>query len=185
MRTNPELHEIIKGDRGMIRGIEACLKQECLVSSIALIYAAIDSIAALTRPIGQADTTSAQFIEWVNTYLLPQSSFTCTAEELYGARCGILHTYSPESRLQRENQGAVKRLVYRWKVGPDADAEIPLPADVYVIIIEDLFDGFKAAVDKFFNTVEQNPDFADAVNTHRKELLCYKPFEVVTVHVAA
>lgn len=185
MRTDPKLHEIIKGERGMICGIEACLQQECLVSSIALIYAAIDSISALTRPIGQADTTSAQFRDWVNTYLLPQASLTCTAEELYGARCGILHTYSPESRLQRGNQGAVKRLVYRWKAGPDADAEIPLPADASVIIIEDLFDGFKGAVDKFFNAVEQNSDFANVVNTHCMELLCYKPFEVVTVHVAA
>jgi hypothetical protein len=163
----------------MIRGIEGSLKLQYLVSAITLIYASIDSISALTRPIGQSDTERKQFKDWIDAYLLPGSNLTCTAEEFYGARCGMLHTYSPESRLQRESQGTIKRLIYRWRSGPDADAEIPLPLNATVVVVEDLFDAFKTAVDRFLKAVELDPDLANTVNTHRMELLCYKPFEVV------
>jgi len=42
MRTDPELVKVTTGERGMIRGIEACIECQCLVSAIVLIYASID-----------------------------------------------------------------------------------------------------------------------------------------------
>lgn len=185
MRTDPQLLEIAKGDRGMIRGIEACIERQCLISAIALIFASLDSISALTRPNGQADTTSKQFIEWVDRFLLPHAGLKCTSEELYAARCGVLHTHSPESNIQRRSNGTVKRLVYQWRSGPAADAEIALPNDATTIVVEDLFDSFTNAVDGFLGEVEQDSNLADVVNSHLAELLCYRPHEVVTVNVVA
>ena len=48
---DPDLHEIAFGDRGMMRGIDACVDSQCLVSAVSLVYSAIDAIAALDRPI--------------------------------------------------------------------------------------------------------------------------------------
>ena len=185
MRADPELIEIATGERGMIRGIEACIKSQCLVSAIALIYASIDSLSALTRPIDHEDTTAKEFKDWVNTYLLPQGTLACTAEDLYGARCGILHTHSPESRIQRHGSGVVKRLIYCWKSGPPADAEKPLPHDAMIIIVEDLFESFKVAVECFIAAIEADPDLTIRVDKNGSELLCYRPFEVVTIHLTA
>lgn len=182
--VDAELEEVIKGQRGMIQGIEACLERQCLVSALTLIYAAIDSISALTREIGHSDTNKTVFRDWVNEYMVPQQTLNCTADDIYGARCGILHTYSPESRIQRDNNGRVKRLIYRWKAGPAADAQRPLPPDSTVLIVEDVFNSFTTAVDRFLEDVKGNSELAVKVESHCGELLCYEPFEVITVQVA-
>src|SRR5690242_2714284 len=100
MRVDPTLDEVLNGPRGMLAGIDACLKAECLVSGVALIFAAVDALSALTRPAYASETTRAVYIDWVRRYLLPESNIHCTAEDLYGARCGVLHTYNTESRLE-------------------------------------------------------------------------------------
>jgi len=182
MRTDPEISEVVNGERGMVRGISTCLEQQCLVSAVTLIYSAIDSLAALARPVGQADTTKTEFLSWVDQFLLPSTGLACTAKDIYGARCGVLHTYSPDSATRRK--GAAKALVYYWRSGPAADAEVPLPKDTIVIAIEDLFSAFKNAVDKFFKEISSDDNLWQRVEYNRKELLCYKPFEVVTIHVA-
>lgn len=57
MLVDADLDEIITGKRGMLRGIDACLETQCLVSAVALIYSTIDALSALTRPIDVPDTT--------------------------------------------------------------------------------------------------------------------------------
>jgi hypothetical protein len=182
MRTSPDLIEIVTGDRGMLRGIEACVKQECLVSVVTLIYASIDSLAALTRPIEQDDTTSVQFIDWANRYLFPASKLPCTSTDLYGARCGILHTHGPDSKIRRKD--GAKALIYCWRSGPQADARVPLPKDSVVVVVEDLIDAFRAATQRFLEAMEADPNLAIVVDHHLPGLLCYAPFEVA-VHSAA
>ncbi len=104
MRTDPQLLEIVNGQRGMLKGVEACLKQQCLVSAVTLIYSSIDSLAALTRPVGQRKTNLTHFLSWLKSYLLPAARFSCAAEDLYGARCGVLHTYSPDSGIRQQGK---------------------------------------------------------------------------------
>jgi hypothetical protein len=183
MRTNPDLQEIVFGDRGMVRGIEACVRQQCLVSAVALIYSSIDTIAALARNDPSADTTSKEFVQWLEAYFLPSADLPCSAIDLYGARCGILHTYSQDSRKRRE--GKAKALVYCWRSGPAADAEIPLPPDAVVIVIEDLIEAFRHAVIRFVESCSQRPELARLVDVNLRELLCYRPCEPVTIYVAA
>src|SRR5262245_54755366 len=93
MRTNPDLLEVIRGDRGMLRGIDVCCNAECLVSAMTLLYAAIDAISALTRPTTVADTSRRFFIDWVDDYLVPTGKLKCSSTDLYAARCGVVHTY--------------------------------------------------------------------------------------------
>src|ERR1700682_2492170 len=125
MRIEPELDEVVNGQRGILRGIEICLASECLVSGVALIFSGIDSLAALTRPVEAQNTSRSVFIKWVETHLLPGSGLTCTALDLYTARCGVLHTHAAESDLQR--QGEAKPLVYEWRHGPPGAARVPVP----------------------------------------------------------
>jgi hypothetical protein len=70
-----------------------------------LLYTSIDIIASLTRPVNAASTTGAFYKDWVNDYMLPDSNLDITAEEMWGARCGLLHTGTAESNLSRR-QGA-------------------------------------------------------------------------------
>jgi hypothetical protein len=183
MRIHPEIVEIIKGPRGMFQGIHACVERQCLVSAVALIYSCIDSLAALTRPPNQPDTTRVEFINWVNRYLIPSHHLSCSAEDIYGARCGILHTYSPDSRMRRKGQA--QALVYYWKSGPPPNATIPLPPDAIIIALEDLISTLEQAVENFLTDIAVDDDLTDRVYHNRRELLCYKPYETIVIHGAA
>jgi len=86
---------------------EARLVQPCL----AVIYSTIDAAAWLTAD-HDGDVTRDDFIAWVERYLLPQSKLTCSAIDLYAARCGVLHSMSAYSRLQR--RGNARLICYVW-----------------------------------------------------------------------
>jgi hypothetical protein len=78
------------------------------MQALVLLYSAIDTLAWVSRSAG--DVTRADFCRWVDVYMQPQSRLGCTAEDLYGARCSILHSSAAESKLSRE--GRVNELWY-------------------------------------------------------------------------
>lgn len=184
MLTNPDLFEIINGPRGMLKGIESCVRSQCLVSAVSLMYSTMDAISALTRDRGKAKTDRTVFLHWVGKYV-PTNCLGCTAADLYGARCGLLHTHSPESNMSRE--GHVKAVVYKWRTGPEPDrAALPnVRRDAIVLCVEDLWEALQRGVGDFLADVEKSPDLHDSVVYHARELLCYRPWIPVEIHVAA
>jgi hypothetical protein len=182
MRIEPELDEVVNGHRGILTGIDLCLRQECLVSGVALIFSGIDSLAALTRPIDATNTSRSVFIEWVEQFLLPESGLACSAIDFYAARCGVLHTHSADSDLQR--QGSARPLIYEWQQGPRADAQVSLPPGAIVIEVERLHTAFKVAVDRFFVAADTQAETKKRVHHHLKALLCYRPWPVLAGQVA-
>jgi len=183
MRIDPELDELVNGHRGILKGIDLCLSRECLVSGVALIFCAIDSLAALTRPVDAANTSRSVFIEWVERFLLPGSGVACTALDFYAARCGVLHTHSAESDFQR--QGNARPLIYEWRQGPSADAKVPLPPGAITIEVEGLHEAFKVAANRFLVAADTDPEIKNRALHHLKTLLCYRPWPVLTAQVAA
>ncbi len=183
MRIEPELDEVVNGHRGILTGIDLCLRHECLVSGVALIFCGIDSLAALTRPVEAANTSRSVFIEWVERFLLPGSGMACSALDIYAARCGVLHTHSVESDLQR--QGTARPLIYEWRQGPRADAKVPLPPEAITIEVEGLYEAFKVAVDRFLVAADTDAEIKNRMRHHLKALLCYRPWPVLIAQVAA
>src|SRR5256885_1307348 len=76
-----------------------------------LLYSLVDTMAWLSLPEGVEDVKGTDFIGWVRTYGLEQRVAPCTADELYGARCGLLHSFSPDSR--RSRRGGIRPIYYR------------------------------------------------------------------------
>jgi hypothetical protein len=179
MLVDPDLEEIINGERGIMRGIDACIHAQCLVSAVALIYSAIDNLAALTRPPNQPDTNREIFVNWVSKYLEPERTLKCSAMDLYGARCGVLHNYSPYSQKLREGQA--KALIYKWRNGPDPDPnrQVPLPSGAITLYLEDLRGSLAQAVRKFLEAAQLEDTVKKNVESHRRELLCYKPWSTI------
>ena len=173
MLTTPTLHEVVQGPRGMLRGIEAALGTQCMVSAVTLCYATIDAVAALSRPEGQRETSRSVFIEWVDTYLLPADGLTCNAIDLYGARCGVLHTYRPDSGLSAA--GEARPIFYQWRDGPPAAYERDLPANALVVNVESLVQAVRAGAEKFAAAERTNPQLSERIARHMRDLLCYVP----------
>jgi hypothetical protein len=94
-RTILELHPAIA---------EAFSTGERLFPALLLLYSSMDVVASFTRPIGQEDTSGEVFKAWIDRYMLPASGLKCRSEDLWAARCGMLHTLTIESKLSREGR---------------------------------------------------------------------------------
>ena len=186
MFSDPDIQEIALGQRGMVRGIEACLAKDrqCLVSAM-LIYSTIDALAAMTRPKAQLDTDRDTFKAWVAKYLLDGSLLGCTSEDLYGARCGVLHTYGMDS--ERRRKGKARALVYKWREGPQPSdgGRNEIPPDATTLCVEDLYDALRRGVENFLSAIDANEELRSRVAHHKANLLCYRPWTPVEIHVAA
>jgi hypothetical protein len=89
----------------LLEAIDLMVEQQRILTALILIYAGIDAIASLERR--ESDRTGrAGFLRWVDTFLLRDGRLPCTALELYGSRCGILHTFSADSDLSRSGKYA-------------------------------------------------------------------------------
>src|SRR4029077_12302133 len=75
-----------------------------------ILYCTIDTMAWLSLPDERETVERSDFIEWVNNHTLRNQIGPCRAEDLYGARCGLLHSYNPMSALSRERK--VKEVYY-------------------------------------------------------------------------
>lgn len=173
MLTTPTLHEVAQGHRGMLRGVEAALDAQCMVSAVTLCYATIDALSALSRPEGQRETNRTVFIAWINNYLLPAPGLDCAAIDLYGARCGVLHTYRPESGLSAT--GEARPIYYQWQNGPPAAYERDLPANAVIVNVESLVQAVRTGVEKFAAAERANRQLSERIAHHMSDLLCYVP----------
>lgn len=76
-----------------------------------LLLNAVDIISGLTRPAHQEDTTRKEFIAWADKFMsLKGNKYQLTGTDIYAARCGFSHGYTPHPKLVRE--GKAKTLSY-------------------------------------------------------------------------
>ncbi len=78
--------------------------------ALIMLFATIDILGALLRPESETDTKGEHFKNWVEDYMIGYSQVAFTSEELWSARCGLLHTHTASSRLSR--QGKARQLHY-------------------------------------------------------------------------
>jgi hypothetical protein len=183
--THPSVEKVLHGERGILTGINACIDCKCVMSAVTLIYAAIDAMAGLTRPVDEVETNGSHFRDWAQQYFLPFLGRPVTPAELWGARCGVIHAYSPESRVSRKSLG--NTVIYKWRLGHRLDD--PLLADraktSIVLEVEGLVEAFEKAINLFQEQIEAQPELKARVEYHVQGLLCYQPWQPVPIIVAA
>jgi hypothetical protein len=176
MLGNPTVNEIVHGQRGMLKGIQACVDAFCLVSAITLIYSSIDALAALTIPIQSSKSKGADFEAWVDRYFIPSLTAGLSAKDLWAARCGILHAYSRHSDLSRS--ATSRSLIYKWRTAHhpnDVKLQNEAAAGAVIVEVESLVDAFCSAVMEFQKEIDREVDLRQRVQHHVQGLLCYKP----------
>lgn len=124
---------------------EAGHKQATLV----LLFAAIDQMAWLAD---EKETIGNEgFIAWVQRYMLdknPQLLSGASASDLWGVRCGVLHTGASESNWYRS--GKARRIYYSSNMGQISVSE----PDVLVLSIEWLGMAFVGALVYFIEDLQ-------------------------------
>ena len=113
--------------------------------------------------------------------VLKPAQVGCTALDLWGARCGVVHTYSPRSR--RENGGA-KPVIYKWAGGPSPHGDVQLPSGYVVVVIEALHQSFLNAVGEFLKDTNADPALRLRVEQRLQHVFCYRPWPAIASGVA-
>ena len=89
--------------------IKLLLDKDHTLPALVMLYAAMDIFGSLSRPESEADTKGGYFKNWVNEYLLAKPA-KLMAEDLWAARCALLHTHTASSKLSRD--GVARQLHY-------------------------------------------------------------------------
>ena len=135
--------------QGIKRGIQVAYENECYRACLILIYCGVDAMAYLDMPPNKAEVDSKDFIQWTERYLSPKLSdqtTRITGDELFSARCAVVHTYSVESR--KTKSGKVRIIGYL-----DENQSIvwnpKISSNMVLLSIETLKDAFFTAIDRF------------------------------------
>lgn len=83
----------------------------------------------------------------------------CTPLELYGARCGILHTFAADSDLSRD--GKVRPVIYAWGNATVADlseASRRLGRTEVAVHLRVLIDSFRSGLAAYLEHLVHEPD---------------------------
>ena len=154
-----ELSPLYKNILLIASGIENCIEKKVNISVLILIYSAIDTVAWLDS--AEEFTTRTSFTKWVDTYLLGAKPLACTSLELYAARCGLLHTLTPDSKLRSE--GKARYINYAWGKASVEDLqrsiELIKKTDKYVgLHVNDLYEAWQLGVLRFCEEVEKDSE---------------------------
>lgn len=141
-----------------------------------LLFTSLDIVASLTRPVTAEDTSGQVFMDWVTAYmLLPDSGLSCTAMDVWGARCGFLHTLTTESSKSR--QGAARELQFigddklaaelQQKFDPELAKHIFVPLRPFVA-------AFINSVERFATAVQADANLQETVYHHASRLVLHE-----------
>jgi hypothetical protein len=101
---------VMTGILDLLDEIKKCEEADATLATIALCYMCIDAMAYVAMPADQAKNGGKDFREWVNRYLKadPQQPYQYAGQDIWGARCSYLHTFSPSSDFHEKHDGIVK-----------------------------------------------------------------------------
>lgn len=112
-----QLASFQKNNADMLNAAERCIELRQYLPSLVLIYSHIDTLAwSGSKKLG--GDTRRTFEAWVNRWLLPHLKSHAppiTATDVYGARCGVLHTLTSKSGLSAK--GYAREIAYGWGTG--------------------------------------------------------------------
>lgn len=141
----------------LIAAIELCIEKGLILPALMLLYSGIDVIGSLERKPNTG--TKLNFIRWVDSYMLKTHSLGCTGIELYGARCGILHTMAAESDLSR--CGKAREITYAWGIAKAEDireaGKLINHPNILSVHVNELLTAFKQGLASYFNEINADP----------------------------
>ena len=147
----------------LLSAIHLLWEKHLIAPSLILLYSTIDIMAWLDRPEGKHDVTRADFISWVDAFMLPGSGLPCSSRDLYSARCAILHSYSAESRQTRH--GLARLLFYAWGTADSAKLQRLIEAEgstnAVAVQLEDLILALGQGINKCLDA-PKHPDLVQS-----------------------
>jgi DNA processing protein len=149
--------------------ISVLLEKKLICPSLIQIYSAIDILGWL---ISEDDISNRDsFLKWCEKYLMIDPRIQCSAMDLYGARCGIIHSYNPSSSLSKKDKqtqiAKAKQIAYAWgNVSKDDLTKIKDPRkdnEFAEIHINELHDALRKGMLLFIKDIEEDDNLLSRV----------------------
>lgn len=139
-------------------GVEACLQNSLSGPALILLYSGIDTAGWLDSD--QQYATRSSFINWVDKYLLRAKPLACTSLELYAARCGLVHIFTPDSQLS--TQGHARRICYAWGQARTEDLQRAIDlanqgTEYVAVHVNELYEAWRLGLLSFTEDIEHEP----------------------------
>jgi hypothetical protein len=158
----------------LITAIDREMKPRPSLTGFILLYTSIDILAALIRPLDQPDTTGEIFKTWVRDFMLKNSSLPCNEEDLWAARCGLLHTFTIQSRNSR--QGKAREIHYISDPGfckYCQDTLDPKKLQKVFVVPNELVQTFFSGVAQFIESIQTTPGLKSNVLSQAAKLIIH------------
>jgi hypothetical protein len=164
--------------------IKMLLDARHTLPALILLYSATDFFASLLRAETQPDTNRDHFKKWTEDYIIRPSLPAITSEDVWGARCGLLHAHSPSSRGSR--QGKARELAYYLAHAPTPDMQRTLDSRLKLeqakgkvtLDVDALYAAFENGVRRFLADIQRDPALERRAAHHSSRLfgvLSYEP----------
>jgi hypothetical protein len=134
---------------GICGDIRFALKHGRNRTALILTFSGIDAMASLEKSNGKNDVKE-RFANWVNEYM-QFNDWPEAGLELYGARCGILHTYGPISDLS--DKGKVRLIGYTTGVSK----HVVQDEDLVLVAVEGLARHFFLGIANYLKVLVAEP----------------------------
>ncbi len=164
--------------QGIKRDIRVTYENRCYRASLILIYCGVDAMTYLDMPPNQVEVTRKDFIKWAERYLSPKLSnqtTRITGDELYSARCAVVHTYSIYSRATESHSVRI--------IGYTVDGNHPIAwnpkirEDMVILRLDTLRDAFFTAIDQFLVESYADKQKQPILNERLGKLFHTMPYE--------
>jgi hypothetical protein len=170
----------------VLKAAQLCAAAKLHTPSLILSYSVIDAAAAICaeHPGGNI---REYYTAWLDRYLLGDAKIECSAIDLWGARCGIVHTLSNESKHSR--RGEARKVIYvnrggdrtpleglerirtaksreEARGGPQPSVGRRQAGDV-IVEIDSLLEAVRKGISSIFQDAESDPILANRI--HQRE----------------
>jgi hypothetical protein len=154
----------------MTGALEQLGRNGLILPMLMLSYSYMDIFASLVRLDVDADVKQKDFIAWVDRYMLPIGGCDLTALDLYAARCGILHTLSPTSRLSRKGEAREIMYVKDSTIAAQERQRFASQNRTHLVIVEIpvFLDAFVRAAECFFREIEADVALQERVRANAR-----------------
>jgi hypothetical protein len=156
----------------LTKSIDECLKNKGKLSVLILLYSTIDIMVWLSRDPHDAAATKEDFVRWVEEFMLPGSGVNCTGEDLYAARCALIHCYAQVWGTNQSSNTDASKIAYVWNKTIKATSKLSKSKqknETISLSIENLAKALQNAIQRFNNSLIDNRTLFELVNERSKK----------------
>ncbi len=170
------LHNIV--NQGIREPIRLLLENRHFTAALTLVYCGIDAMAFLGLPADQDEVRRPDFISWCDRYLVLPGDAAPTGIELFGARCGALHTHSGTSGFSR--RGEARLIQYANRCEPPVMAPPDEKVQIVLVSLEHLVDTFFEGIDRHLVALFSDAEKASVAEGRLPNMFVERPIEVAS-----